>query len=253
MKTKMNNKVKALLMACCAVLLVFASVLGTLAYLTDTKTVTNTFTVGNVQIKLDEAQVDPATGKKVDPEVRISGPQATNSYKILPGRTIDKDPTVSVKSGSENCYVRMLVTVDGLDALKAAFPQQKYADWYLTDGTFLLQNLVKDSQNASTWDPKWECIEVTNDTYEFRYADIVDTANFHDTDNDEFVELPALFKNVTVPGAMTNEEYANLQNVKIIIEAHAIQVEGFENDVEAAWTAFDAQQTIEAAETTVAP
>lgn len=248
MKTKMNNKVKALLMACCAVLLVFASVLGTLAYLTDTKTVTNTFTVGNVQIKLDEANVD-ANGKQTSGRTETG----MTNVKLIPGRTIDKDPTVSVKKGSENCYVRMLVTVDGLEALKAAFPQQRYEDWYLTDGTFLLQNLVRDSQNASTWNTKWECIKVTDNTYEFRYADIVDTANFSDTDNDEFVELPALFKNVTVPGTMTNAEYANLKTVKIIIEAHAIQVEGFENNVEAAWTAFDTQQIIEAAETTVAP
>lgn len=233
MKTKMNNKVKALLMACCAVLLVFASVLGTLAYLTDTtEQVTNTFTVGKVDIKLTEANVNTDG-------VAIDGRNETGmtDVKLIPGRTIDKDPTVSVKKGSENCYVRMLVTVDGLEALKAAFPQQKYADWYLTDGTFLLQNLVMDSQNASTWNTQWECIKVTNNTYEFRYADIVDTDDFSDTDNDEFVELPALFKNVTVPGAMTNEEYANLQDVKIIIEAHAIQSEGFA-DANAAWEEF---------------
>ena len=63
MKTKMNNKVKALLMACCAVLLVFASVIGTLAYLTDTtEKVTNTFTVGNVAIKLDERCAEGSKG-----------------------------------------------------------------------------------------------------------------------------------------------------------------------------------------------
>ena len=233
MKTKMNNKVKALLMACCAVLLVFASVIGTLAYLTDTTDkVTNTFTVGNVEIKLTEANVDTdgnATNGRNE--------TGMTDVKLIPGRTIDKDPTVSVKKGSENCYVRMLVTVDGLNALKAAFPQSRYADWYLTDGTFLLQNLVMDSSNASTWNTEWECIKVTSNTYEFRYAYIVDTDNFSDDDNDEFVELPELFKNVTVPGTMTNEEYANLQDVKIIIEAHAIQSEGFANANEA-WEAF---------------
>ena len=52
------KKSKAILMALCAVLLVAASVMGTLAYLTSTDTVTNTFTVGNVQIKLDEAKVN---------------------------------------------------------------------------------------------------------------------------------------------------------------------------------------------------
>lgn len=55
---KAKTKTKALLMSLCAVLLVAASVLGTMAYLTDSKDVKNTFTVGNVTIKLDEAKVD---------------------------------------------------------------------------------------------------------------------------------------------------------------------------------------------------
>ena len=54
MKTKSN----ALLMTLCAVLLVAASVLGTMAYLTSTDEVENTFTVGNVKITLDESKVD---------------------------------------------------------------------------------------------------------------------------------------------------------------------------------------------------
>ena len=54
----MKTKSKALLMTLCAVLLVAASVLGTMAYLTSTDEVENTFTVGNVKIALDEAKVN---------------------------------------------------------------------------------------------------------------------------------------------------------------------------------------------------
>lgn len=53
----MKTKSKALLLTLCAVLLIAASVLGTMAYLTSTDTVTNTFTVGKVEIKHDEAKV----------------------------------------------------------------------------------------------------------------------------------------------------------------------------------------------------
>ena len=53
----MKKTKKVLILGLCAVLLVAASVLGTMAYLTDTKSVTNTFTVGNVAITLDEAKV----------------------------------------------------------------------------------------------------------------------------------------------------------------------------------------------------
>lgn len=44
----MKTKSKALLLTLCAVLLVAASVLGTMAYLTSSAEVKNTFTVGKV-------------------------------------------------------------------------------------------------------------------------------------------------------------------------------------------------------------
>lgn len=55
----MKTKSKALFLMLCAVLLVAASVLGTMAYLTSTDEVVNTFTVGSVAIKLDEAKANP--------------------------------------------------------------------------------------------------------------------------------------------------------------------------------------------------
>lgn len=58
---KAKTKTKVLLMSLCAVLLVAASVLGTMAYLTDSKDVKNTFTVGNVSITMDETDVDDST------------------------------------------------------------------------------------------------------------------------------------------------------------------------------------------------
>ena len=69
---KAKTKTKALLMSLCAVLLVAASVLGTMAYLTDSKDVKNTFTVGNVAIKLDEAKVN-TDGTPVEGADRVKG------------------------------------------------------------------------------------------------------------------------------------------------------------------------------------
>lgn len=109
---------KAILLALCAVLLVGASVAGTLAYLTSqTKTLTNTFTVGKVEITLTEAKTD-AYGQKVNEqgnpdsaegndEVRLDGSEGRkgNSYVLVPGQTYHKDPTLTVKQGSEDCIV----------------------------------------------------------------------------------------------------------------------------------------------------
>ncbi len=96
----MKKTNKALLLVLCAILLVVGSVMGTLAYLTSTTDVVkNTFTAGNVEITLDEAPVD-LYGKVVAGE-RV----ATNKYKLIPGHTYAKDPTIHVDDESENCWV----------------------------------------------------------------------------------------------------------------------------------------------------
>ena len=96
----MKKKTKALMLVLCAVLLVTASVLGTMAYLTSTDKVVNTFTVGKVAITLDEAQVNP-DGTAVTPAARVK----ENAYHLLPGHTYTKDPTVHVQANSEDSFI----------------------------------------------------------------------------------------------------------------------------------------------------
>ena len=45
---------KSLVLLLCLIMAVSSAALGTIAYLTDTQTVVNTFTVGKVDITLDE-------------------------------------------------------------------------------------------------------------------------------------------------------------------------------------------------------
>ena len=96
----MKKKTKALMLVLCAVLLVTASVLGTMAYLTSRDTVVNTFTVGKVAITLDEAKVD-ADGTAVTPAERVK----QNAYHLLPGHGYTKDPTVHVQANSEDSFI----------------------------------------------------------------------------------------------------------------------------------------------------
>ena len=91
---------KALLVVLALVLVAALSVGLTMAYLTSQDTVTNTFTVGKVEITLDEAKVTEY-GVKVDGASRVD----KNTYKLIPGHTYVKDPTVHVTEGSEPCYV----------------------------------------------------------------------------------------------------------------------------------------------------
>lgn len=214
------KKFKALLVVACALLLVAASVFGTMAYLTSTDTVTNTFTVGKVNIKLDEAKVN-ADGTPVTPAERVK----ENSYKLLPGHTYTKDPTVTVEAGSEDSYVRMKVEVKNIDQLKAVFTDASYCG---TNGVFLLQKLVGDWDNA-----KWASVgyEQSKDgktgTYEFRYYQKTGPAT-----------LVPLFTTITIPGSVDAAGLEKLGNVKINITGEAIQADGFA-DANAAWAAFN--------------
>lgn len=112
MKMKARNKI--LLLALCMAALIAVSVLGTMAYLTSTDTVTNTFTVGKVAITLDEAKVNDA-GVAVTPVERVKA----NSYKLMPGHSYTKDPTVHVTDGSENCYIFVKVE-NGISDIEAS-------------------------------------------------------------------------------------------------------------------------------------
>ena len=206
---------KKILALCLVVVLAVTAVTGaTLAYFTDTEDVTNTFTVGNIDIKLDEKDID-GNGRTED------GNQYDDMY---PGVVLEKDPTVTVLKNSEDCYVRLLVEVDEYEQLTKAFPQAKYGTYYGADNTFLLQNLVD-------WNTAWEYAGFEDGVYEFRYNAIVAEAS---TDT----VLPALFTQVTIPTALTNTELAELESIKIVITANAIQSATFAN-ADAAWTAFE--------------
>ena len=92
----MKARSKALLLALCAVLLVAVSVLGTMAYLTSkTQVITNTFTVGDINIELTETK----------PE--------SKQAKIIPGVAIEKDPKLTVKKDSEACWLFVEVKEEG--------------------------------------------------------------------------------------------------------------------------------------------
>lgn len=107
----MKNKKKLLtiLGAFVAVAAIVAtSVAGTVAYLTSSAAVSNVFTVGNVQIVMDETKVD-SKGVAVDGgATRVD----TNTYHLVPGTKYLKDPQVRVNAGSENSYLFVLVRND---------------------------------------------------------------------------------------------------------------------------------------------
>ena len=210
---------KKILVACLCVALAVLTIAGTtLAYLTSQDKVVNTFTVGNVQIKLDEAKAN-ADGTLVANADRVKA----NSYKLIPGHTYTKDPMVTVLSGSESSYIKMTVTFSKAAELDAIFAPNG-AD----------MTSIFNGYDSTNWNYKGNTENATANTrtYEFWYKEAVAAPT---TD----VALDALFDSITVPGTITNTQLATIEGMTITVNAYAIQADGFATP-EAAWAAYAA-------------
>lgn len=216
----MKTAKKAMLMTLCAIILVVATVFGTMAYLTSDDEVVNTFTVGNVAIKLDEAPVD-GNGKATTGD-RVKA----NSYKLLPGHVYDKDPTVTLLNGSEASYIKMTVTFSKASALDAIFAPTGADLTSIFNGYDSTNWIYKDNTKDATADTR---------TYEFWYKEAVGAPTAD-------VALDALFDSITVPGNITKEQLATIEGMTITVNAYAIQADGF-NTADAAWEAFEGVNT----------
>jgi predicted ribosomally synthesized peptide with SipW-like signal peptide len=188
---KAKTKTKALLMSLCAVLLVAASVLGTMAYLTDSEDVKNTFTVGNVTITMDETDVDDSTPNKERDQA--------NSYKLMPGHTYTKDPIIHVDANSEDCY--LFVKVDNQIAAIEA------------DG-----NTTVAAQMAAKG---WKAVEGKDGIYVYvgtTAAPVAVKANDNVT----------VFEQLVIAGTVNGDTLKTYENKTITVTAYAVQKDGFE-------------------------
>ena len=211
----MKKTSKALLLSLCAVVLVTASVLGTMAYLTaQTKDVVNTFTVGNVtlggdlQEGLDESKVDEY-GVQTDGGVtRVTG----NSYKLVPGRTYTKDPTVHVANDSEDSYIFVKVQ-NGIADFEAETVEGGYT------------NIADQITTANGW-------TALGDSYPGIYY-----KEFEQPESEEgYTDLVVFEEFKLADNAQNVEGWDAIDQQQITIKAYAVQKEGFETAT-AAWTA----------------
>lgn len=229
------RKKKALTLFLCVVLVTVASVFGTLAFLTDTDEAVNTFTFGQVYIAVNEAKVN-LMGQPLDEagntvaNVSDASRVKSNNYRLVPGHTYVKDPTLTVFKGSEESYVRMLITINKLSELDAIFASYGGADLLSIFGGY----------NPEKWIYAGETREDNAITYEFRYVDTVTPGA--DTD----LILEPVFSSFTLPGEITDEDlqtlYANSESLQISVVGNAIQASGFA-DEDSAWSAFDKQES----------
>ena len=206
----MKKAKKVIALTLCAVMLVVGSVAGTMAYLTSTTaTVTNTFTVGNVTITLDEADVNlygekvvvvdgkdvVATADNMNQVERVT----SNDYKLIPGHNYVKDPTVHVGATSEDSWLIVKVTnpISGIEA-----------------GTTIANQMAD----------KWTAIDEEKGIY--AYNDVVSAGN-------DIV----VFEEFTIAGTA---DVASHNGESITVQAYAIQEDGFDSAA-AAWAAAPLQ------------
>lgn len=216
----MNKKTLAIV----AVLMVLVSVLSvfaTLAYLQDTSnTVHNTFTSGNVSIKLDEKDI------KNDETRTESG----NEYFALPGQSYDKDPTVTVVEGSEDSFVGMKVVVNGADVFK---DDTVFTGVNEINVKTFLDNFT-NYEATSAW--KLTKSEEVDNTYVYYFVNETVVVKNDDADT----TLAPLFTKVMVPGTFDNAQMDAFEGtVSIDVTGYAVQQTGFTDAYDALSKAFD--------------
>ena len=207
----MKTRGKVLLATLSAAMLVTASVMGTLAYLQDSETVTNTFTVGKVDITLTETAVD-VNGDPIKGEEPITN-GGEQFYKLMPGHDYTKDPVVTVIDDSEDAwvFVKVVNPIAGIEENGEGVDT-------------IAEQIVDNGWTALTG-----------------VANVYYRAHTQDTEKDTPYTV---FENFTIKGTETNDTLDDYANKSITITAYAIQKDGFNDtaktDAEnaaAAWTA----------------
>lgn len=203
----------------CVTLVALAAIGATFAYLTDTKTVNNTFTMGNVAIKLDETNVNDPTGARV----------TSNEYNVYPGAVVTKDPIVH-NTGKNAAYIRATINVENwMNNCAAYYPEFGIA--YPSAGYEQSLLLLVDALGEG-----WSIVGVeTGKPFELGNF----SAKFilkYDGTLASGANTTAMFNQVKVPAGIKNGNDFGA----ITVVAQAIQADGFDT-WEAAFAAYDAK------------
>ena len=212
---------KTIAIVALVVLVAVASVLGTMAYLTSTAKVENTFTMGDVKIKLDETDVNNPEGDRV----------TENDYEVYPGAVVTKDPIVH-NVGANGAYIRATVNVSNWMNLVAAY-YPEFKEKFPNEGYKAALNLLVGELGEG-----WSVVGVeAGDVFTIGQFD----AKFilkYDGVLEGSENTTAMFQTVTVPAGIDNANTESFNSVKVV--AQAMQANGFDT-WEAAFAAFDAK------------
>lgn len=201
-----RSTLKKMIAALSVVLVMLIGVAGTLAYLQmQTESVVNTFAPSNIDLDLYETK----DGSQVK----------ANTYKMVPGVAMEKDPTVTV-SGDVDAYVFVEIVETGSVTV---------------DGTTYTFDDFLTYAIATGWTVHTEESNAGNETVVvYREVKVADTTKtFSVLAGDEVTT------NTSVTKQMMNA-YTD-GSIKLTFTAYAIQKAGFEGKIAEAWTAAQNQ------------
>lgn len=209
----------------CVTLVALAAIGATFAYLTDSKTVKNTFTVGDVKINLDETNVNAPEGDRV----------TSNTYNVYPGAVVTKDPIVH-NTGKNGAYVRAVVTIeDGMNWL-GLYNENVWTAPQEAAFNAMINNTLGDG---------WELVDIAYDMSGPNHptSDFVATLKYTNV-LEAGKDTTAMFSQIAFPTKLTGNDVTTRidQNGEfgINVVAQAIQADGFDT-WEAAFAAYDAK------------
>ena len=200
----MKTRSKALLLILCAMLLLIASALGTVAYLTVQDTVTNTFSVG----KVDATLIEGSAGKRGMRARGTSAPVDGNDHILIPGHTYTKDHTIHVDAVSEDSYIFVKVE-NGIASYEAASSAEEGG--YRT---------IADQIKANGW----TALESAADVYYREYTKSRAGSDF------------AVFGTFKIADNANDVEGWGSCDAQVAVTAYAVQKDGFDT-ASAAWMA----------------
>ena len=271
----MKKKITAICL--CVALLAIAIVGATLAYFTDTKSATNTFTVGNVKINLIESRYhragndnagdtsvpDPTTKAAgmefvpdgwtvfTDDEIKADAAKYSDyigerGENMVPGRNVVKCPYV-INEGANDAYVRIRVMIpsaannDFVAVNKGGVITNQWCTTSIKNGEFIdgkgggWNNAPAIAKASVTKDG------VTYDVYTFTRIKPLKAGAMTEWNVWNYIGIDktatsADIQKAITAGAITATD--NTMSLNVLVEADAIQAEGFDNAT-AAFAAFD--------------
>lgn len=237
----MKNNTKKILTGTLAISLLAAlGISGTLAFLTDSEQVTNHFSMGSLDITIDEPSWDDdgTPDKPGDPDNPDDpGTPGTpgDGENLVPGDSRDKDPTVYAVEGDS--YMRMVMMVQ--DENGNTITDQNRLDLILATLRYAENDAIKEGKSYSLADiSKYDTVnsEFTLDTEKSSAGVYFYNYNKVFKEGSEAM----LFTDVIIPTDWNQTQLDTIGRYMIVLQAQAIQSATFA-DSKTAFEALDGE------------